>query len=116
MRAFFTACGWTLAVPPDLKQRLKLYTLLHRFPALRLPHKDATEGPSLDAILEAVASLRRGFCPHLIHALPLPAPLSQLPQLGLQGRGDACQQPYTSAKRCLPELPCLTCRPRPRPR
>jgi len=47
MRAFFAAYGWPLPVPPDVKRRLKLYTLLHRFPPL------ATEGPSLEAILDA---------------------------------------------------------------
>ena len=47
MRAFFTAYGWPLPVPPDVKRRLKLYTLLHRFPPL------GSEGPSLEAILDA---------------------------------------------------------------
>jgi hypothetical protein len=53
MRAFFTAYGWPLPVPPEMKRRLKLYTLLHRFPPLRSPPRDATEGPSLEAILDA---------------------------------------------------------------
>jgi hygromycin-B 7''-O-kinase len=53
MRAFFNAYGWPLPVPPDVKRRLKLYTLLHRFPPLRSPDKAVTEGPSLEAILEA---------------------------------------------------------------
>jgi hypothetical protein len=43
MRAFFAAYGWPLPVPPDVRRRLKLYTLLHRFPPL------ASEGPSLEA-------------------------------------------------------------------
>ena len=47
MRAFFTAYGWPLPVPPDVKRRLKLYTLLHRFPPL------GAAGPSLEAILDA---------------------------------------------------------------
>ena len=47
MRAFFTAYGWPLPVPPDVKRRLKLYTLLHRFPPLD------PVGPSLEAILDA---------------------------------------------------------------
>jgi hygromycin-B 7''-O-kinase len=53
MRAFFTAYGWPLPVPPDVKRRLKLYTLLHRFPPLRSPAREVMEGPSLEAILEA---------------------------------------------------------------
>lgn len=52
MRAFFAAYGQTLPVPPDVKRRIKLYTLLHRFPPLRSPPQDATEGPSLAAILD----------------------------------------------------------------
>jgi hypothetical protein len=47
MRAFFAAYGWPLPVPPDVKRRFKLNTLLHRFPPL------GTEGASLEAILEA---------------------------------------------------------------
>ncbi len=56
MRAFFTAYGWPMPVPANMKQRLKLYTLLHRFSPLywRLPPKDATEGRSLEAILDAL--------------------------------------------------------------
>jgi hygromycin-B 7''-O-kinase len=53
MRAFFTAYGWPLPVPADVKRRLKLYTLLHRFPPLPSPPLEATEGPSLEAILDA---------------------------------------------------------------
>jgi hypothetical protein len=40
MRAFFTAYGWPMPAPLDIKQRLKLSTLLDRFSPLRLPHKD----------------------------------------------------------------------------
>jgi aminoglycoside phosphotransferase (APT) family kinase protein len=47
MRAFFAAYGWPLPVPPDVKRRLKLYTLLHRFPP------PGSEGPSLEAVLDA---------------------------------------------------------------
>jgi hypothetical protein len=53
MRAFLTAYGWPLPVPDDAKRRLKLYTLLHRFPPFRSPAREVTEGPSLEAILEA---------------------------------------------------------------
>jgi Ser/Thr protein kinase RdoA (MazF antagonist) len=53
MRAFFAAYGWPLPVPPDVKRRLKLYTLLHRFPPLDWADREAKEGPSLEAILEA---------------------------------------------------------------
>jgi aminoglycoside phosphotransferase (APT) family kinase protein len=53
MRAFFAAYGWPLPVPPDVKRRLKLYTLLHRFPPLDLLDREITEGPSLEAILDA---------------------------------------------------------------
>ena len=56
IRAFYTAYGWPMPVPPAMKQRLKLYTLLHRFSPLywRLPPKDATDGPALEAILDAL--------------------------------------------------------------
>jgi hygromycin-B 7''-O-kinase len=53
MRAFFSAYGWPLPVPPEVKRRLKLYTVLHRFPPLRSPARGVTEGPSLEAILDA---------------------------------------------------------------
>jgi hypothetical protein len=46
-RAFFTAYGWPRPVSPDVKRRLKLYTLLHRFPP------PISEGPELSAILDA---------------------------------------------------------------
>jgi hygromycin-B 7''-O-kinase len=52
MRAFFAAYGWPLPVSPAVKQRLKLYTLLHRYPPFRSPPTEVTEGPSLEAILE----------------------------------------------------------------
>jgi Ser/Thr protein kinase RdoA (MazF antagonist) len=54
MRAFFAAYGWPLPVPPDVKRRLKLYTLLHRFPPLESLPRDVSEGPSLEAILDAL--------------------------------------------------------------
>jgi hygromycin-B 7''-O-kinase len=54
MRAFFAAYGWPLPVPPDVKRRLKLYTLLHRFPPLFSEGPPlGAEGPSLEAILDA---------------------------------------------------------------
>jgi hygromycin-B 7''-O-kinase len=53
MRAFFTAYGWQTPLPYAMKQRLKLYTLLHRFSALHVPPKETTEGPSLEAILDS---------------------------------------------------------------
>jgi hypothetical protein len=53
MRAFFTAYGWPLPLAPDVRQRLKIYTLLHRFPPFRSPPKEVTEGPSLEAVLDA---------------------------------------------------------------
>jgi Ser/Thr protein kinase RdoA (MazF antagonist) len=54
MRAFFTAYGWPLPVPPDVKRRLKLYTLLHRFPPLFSEGPPlGSEGPPLEAILDA---------------------------------------------------------------
>jgi aminoglycoside phosphotransferase (APT) family kinase protein len=49
MRAFFAAYGWPLPVPPDMKRRLKLYTLLHRFP----PSEKVVGGASLEAVLDA---------------------------------------------------------------
>jgi hygromycin-B 7''-O-kinase len=52
MRAFFTAYGWPLPVLPEVKRRLKLYTLLHRFPPLAWPTREVAEGQSLDAILD----------------------------------------------------------------
>lgn len=54
MRAFFSAYGWPLPVSHEVRQRLKLYTLLHRFPPLHFPPRDASEGPSLEAILDAL--------------------------------------------------------------
>jgi aminoglycoside phosphotransferase (APT) family kinase protein len=55
MRAFFAAYGWPLPVPPDVKRRLKLYTLLHRFPPLGSSTRGPGpgEGPSLEAILDS---------------------------------------------------------------
>jgi hygromycin-B 7''-O-kinase len=53
MRAFFTAYGWPLPVPPEAKRRLKLYTLLHRFPPFRSPAREVETGPSLEAFLDA---------------------------------------------------------------
>jgi aminoglycoside phosphotransferase (APT) family kinase protein len=53
MRAFFAAYGWPLPVPREVKQRLKLYTLLHRFPPLDFPDRQITEGASLEAVLDA---------------------------------------------------------------
>ena len=54
MRAFFAAYGWPLPVPPDVKRRLKLYTLLHRFsPLFSEGPPLGSEGPSLEAILDA---------------------------------------------------------------
>ena len=53
MRAFFTAYGWPLPVPPDVKRRLKLYTLLHRFPPLDWADREDMDGLSLEAILDA---------------------------------------------------------------
>jgi Ser/Thr protein kinase RdoA (MazF antagonist) len=54
MRAFFAAYGWPLPVPPDVKRRLKLYSLLHRFPPLFSEGPPlGSEGPSLEAILDA---------------------------------------------------------------
>jgi Ser/Thr protein kinase RdoA (MazF antagonist) len=53
MRAFFAAYGWPLPVPPEVKRRLMLYTLLHRFPPLDLPVGEAMAGESLEAILDA---------------------------------------------------------------
>jgi aminoglycoside phosphotransferase (APT) family kinase protein len=53
MRAFFAAYGWPLPVPPDVKRRLQLYTLLHRFPPFNEPSWTAAERPSLEAILDA---------------------------------------------------------------
>jgi Ser/Thr protein kinase RdoA (MazF antagonist) len=55
MRAFFAAYGWPLPVPPDVKRRLMLYTLLHRFPPLLWPaREEATAEPSLEATLDAL--------------------------------------------------------------
>ena len=48
-----TAYGWPLPVPYEVKQRLKLYTLLHRFPPLDFPDRQIAEGWSLEAILDA---------------------------------------------------------------
>ena len=53
MRAFFAAYGWPLPVPPDVKRRLKLYTLLHRFPPLDWADREDMDGLSLEAILDA---------------------------------------------------------------
>jgi hygromycin-B 7''-O-kinase len=53
MRAFFTAYGWPLPVPLEVKRRLQLYTLLRRFPPLPPPAGEVTEGSSLEAILDA---------------------------------------------------------------
>jgi aminoglycoside phosphotransferase (APT) family kinase protein len=54
MRAFFAAYGWPLPVPSDVKRRLKLYTLLHRFPPFNEPSWMAVERLSLEAILDAL--------------------------------------------------------------
>jgi hypothetical protein len=54
MRAFFAAYGSPLPVPPDVKRRLQLYTLLHRFPPLDSPAWGAAGRPSLEAILDAL--------------------------------------------------------------
>jgi hygromycin-B 7''-O-kinase len=53
IRAFFTAYGWPLPAPTDVKRRLKLYTLLHRFPPLGPPALEVTDGRSLETILDA---------------------------------------------------------------
>jgi Ser/Thr protein kinase RdoA (MazF antagonist) len=53
MRAFFAAYGWPLPISPDVKRRLKLYTLLHRFPPLNFSDRQIEERLSLDALLEA---------------------------------------------------------------
>jgi hypothetical protein len=43
-----------MPVPPDVKRRLKLYTLLHRFPPLFSEGSPlGSEGPWLEAILDA---------------------------------------------------------------
>jgi hypothetical protein len=43
-----------MPVPPDVKRRLTLYTLLHRFPPLFSEGSPlGSEGPWLEAILDA---------------------------------------------------------------
>jgi hygromycin-B 7''-O-kinase len=58
--AFFSGYGWRLPIPETVRQRLKLYTLLHRYPRLQ-PYARAVgeraDLSSLDAYLESLWTL-----------------------------------------------------------